>query len=310
MGAYESKPTPIRGDVNNDGEVRSNDVILTLQFAVEKKQPTEYQKWAADMNGDGLVRSDDAILVLRKAAGLPAPGIVARRQGDTETRRITLSLDETYSLAGERVTVPLKVDNTTGLSGGDVLLTYDPEVLRAVDVLPEPDILTVSNISQPGIVRIAFAGVGKLNGGTLARISFNVLADDVSPLRIERAELYGPDAFSLISRWIDKEFRSWAVAPERSALLQNFPNPFNPETWIPYQLEEASEVKIRIYSPAGELVRELDLGSKPAGLYVTHHRAAYWDGRNASGEEVASGTYFYSIRAGDFAAVRKLTVLR
>ena len=96
-------------------------------------------------------------------------------------------------------------------------------------------------------MRIAFAGVGKLDSGTLARISFDVIADDISPLKIERAELYGPDAFPLISRCIDREFRSWAVAPERSALLQNFPNPFNPETWISYQLKEASEVKIRIY---------------------------------------------------------------
>ena len=310
MGAYESKPTPIRGDVNNDGQVRSDDVILTLQLAVGRKQPTEYQKWAADMNGDGLIRSDDAILILRKAAGYPAPGMVTRRQGDAGTRRIVLSLAESYSLAGERVTVPLRVDNPTGLAGGDILVTYDPEVLRAVDVLFEADMLTVSSISEPGVVRIAFAGVNRLSGGTLARISFDVLADDVSLLKVERAELYGPDAFPLISRCIDKEFRSWAVAPERSALLQNFPNPFNPETWIPYHLEEASEVKIRIYSAAGELVRELDLGSKPAGLYVTHDRAAYWDGRSASGEEVASGIYFYSIRAGDFAAVRKLTVLR
>jgi hypothetical protein len=183
-------------------------------------------------------------------------------------------------------------------------------VLRAVDVLSEPDMLIVSNISQHGTVRIAFAGVNRLNSGTLARISFNVLADDVSPLKIERAELYGPDAFPLISRCIDKEFRSWAVAPERSALLQNFPNPFNPETWIPYQIKEASEVKIRIYSASGESIRELDLGRKPAGIYLIQDRAAYWDGRNASGQEVASGVYFYSIRAGDFAAVRKMTVLR
>ncbi len=310
MGAYESKPTPIRGDVNNDGKVRSDDAILTLQIAVGKRQPNEYQKWAADMNGDGKIRSDDAILVLRKAAGISAPGMVTRRRGDAETRRTNLSLDEAYSLAGERVTVPLRVDNPTGLAGGDILLVYDSEVLRAVDVLFEADMLTVSNISEPGMVRIAFAGVGKLDSGTLARISFDVIADDISPLKIERAELYGPDAFPLISRCIDREFRSWAVAPERSALLQNFPNPFNPETWISYQLKEASEVRIRIYNAAGELVRELDLGSKPAGIYVTQGRAAYWDGRNASGEEVASGVYFYSIRAGDFSAVRKLTVLR
>jgi len=302
MGAYESKPTPIRGDVNNDGKVRSDDAILTLQIAVGKRKPTEYQKWAADMDGDGKIRSNDAILILRKASGYSAPGVVARR--------ITLSLDEIYGLAGKRVTAPLRVDNTAGLAGGDILLTYDPEVLQAVDVLSEPDMLIVSNISEPGMVRIAFAGVGKLNSGTLARIGFDVLADDVSPLKIEKAELYGPDALPLISSHIDKQFRSYAMAPEHSALLQNFPNPFNPETWIPYQLRKASEVKIRIHSAAGELVRELDLGSKPAGIYVTGDRAAHWDGRNASGEEVASGIYFYSIRAGDFAAVRKLTVLR
>ena len=90
----------------------------------------------------------------------------------------------------------------------------------------------------------------------------------------------------------------------------DFPNPFNPETWIPYQLKEGDEVRIRIYNIAGDLMRELELGYKPAGLYVSCDRAAYWDGRNTVGEKISSGVYFYSIQVGDFAAVRKLILLK
>ena len=109
---------------------------------------------------------------------------------------------------------------------------------------------------------------------------------------------------------VDGEFKSWAMPPEHSLLLQNFPNPFNPETWIPYQLRQGSEVTIRIYSAVGKLVQELELGYRPAGLYVSRDRAAYWDGKNASGEEVASGVYFYALQAADFTAIRKSPNIR
>jgi flagellar hook assembly protein FlgD len=93
-------------------------------------------------------------------------------------------------------------------------------------------------------------------------------------------------------------------------LLQNYPNPFNPETWIPYQLHEASEVVIRIHNVTGELVREIKLGYKPAGLYVSQDRAVHWDGKDKFDMPVASGVYFYSIQAGSFSAVKKLIVLK
>jgi hypothetical protein len=189
-------PFLVKGDVNDDGKVRSNDAILVLCIVTALITPTDSQKWAADMNNDGGVGSDDAILILRKAAGLAAPSM----------------------FIATRSAVP------------------------------------------------AFANHEKLT--------------------------------------------SWSVRPEQSALLQNFPNPFNPETWIPYHLREASEVTIQIYRATGELVQELRLGYKPAGSYLSRDTAAYWDGTNRSGAPVASGLYFYSIRAGDFAAVRKLTVLK
>ena len=96
--------------------------------------------------------------------------------------------------------------------------------------------------------------------------------------------------------------------PKKTVLLANYPNPFNPETWIPYQLSEAAEVTVTIHASDGKLVRTLELGQVPAGTYQNRSRAAYWDGRNAQGESVASGVYFYTLTAGDFKATRKMVI--
>ena len=98
--------------------------------------------------------------------------------------------------------------------------------------------------------------------------------------------------------------------PTLTQLLQNFPNPFNPETWIPYQLETSADVTLQIYDTSGDIVRTLDPGFKPQGFYMTRSRAAYWDGRNNLGEQVASGVYFYSLHTPDFSATRKMLILK
>ena len=96
--------------------------------------------------------------------------------------------------------------------------------------------------------------------------------------------------------------------PTETALLPNYPNPFNPETWIPYQLVKPEEVIIFIYAADGKLIRTLALGPQNAGIYQNRSRAAYWDGRNAVGEPVASGVYFYTLTTGDFTATRKMLI--
>ncbi len=101
-----------------------------------------------------------------------------------------------------------------------------------------------------------------------------------------------------------------ALAPEETALLPNYPNPFNPETWIPYQLAESADVTLTIHAVNGVLVRRLALGYQAAGIYQTRTRAAYWDGKNAFGEPVASGVYFYTLTAGDFNATRKMLIMK
>ncbi|MCG9134116.1 T9SS type A sorting domain-containing protein [Candidatus Poribacteria bacterium] len=98
--------------------------------------------------------------------------------------------------------------------------------------------------------------------------------------------------------------------PKKSALLPNYPNPFNPETWIPYHLSNDTDVQIEIYDTKGVLVRRLDLGHQMAGYYTDRTKAAYWDGKNAFGEKVASGLYFYHLSAGDYSATRKMLILK
>ena len=97
---------------------------------------------------------------------------------------------------------------------------------------------------------------------------------------------------------------------KRSMLLQNFPNPFNPETWIPYHLTEDASVAVQIYDAQGTPVRKLDLGHKPAGTYLTRDAAAYWDGRNDYGEILSSGLYFYQLRAAEFSATRRMILAK
>ena len=96
--------------------------------------------------------------------------------------------------------------------------------------------------------------------------------------------------------------------PKRTVLLSNYPNPFNPETWIPYHLAEPADVTLTIYGIDGKIVRRLDLGHQVAGFYQSRSRAAYWDGRNALGEPVANGVYFYTLKAGDFSATKKMLI--
>ena len=100
------------------------------------------------------------------------------------------------------------------------------------------------------------------------------------------------------------------VRPEMTVLLPNYPNPFNPETWIPYQLATSSDVQITIYDTKGIVVRTLVLGHQAAGYYTNRNRAAYWDGRNGVGENVASGVYFYQLQTDEISPIRKMVILK
>jgi len=125
---------------------------------------------------------------------------------------------------------------------------------------------------------------------------------------IERAEVENDGSVAFQQGIANLQRLLAVLIPEETALLHNYPNPFNPETWIPYQLSEPAAVTLSIYAVDGKLVRTLALGHQPAGMYQNRNRAAYWDGRNTVGEPVASGVYFYTLTAGDFEATRKMVI--
>ncbi len=139
--------------------------------------------------------------------------------------------------------------------------------------------------------------------------------------------LFVHDGNTLISGSIDGTVLFWDVTPfidtmettsklaedvnrQGTKLFPNYPNPFNPETWIPYQLASPTDVKVHIYSLDGRLVRILELGHQQAGVYQSQNKAAYWNGKNEFGERVASGIYYYTLSAGEFTATRRMVILK
>ncbi len=124
------------------------------------------------------------------------------------------------------------------------------------------------------------------------------------------AQAQGLDLADIISQRgiIFLEHLLAALTPKETALLPNYPNPFNPETWIPYQLAKSTDVTLTIYAVDGTMVRTLGLGHRRVGVYQDKSRAAYWDGKNEVGELVASGVYFYTLTAEDFTATRKMLI--
>ena len=119
-------------------------------------------------------------------------------------------------------------------------------------------------------------------------LRYTVTAEDVKRSRIQLPELVVYEI------------------PTETQLLSNYPNPFNPETWIPYRLAEDAFVTLTIC----RVVRTLDVGHQVAAVYETRSQAIYWDGRNEVGERVASGVYFYHLSAGDYSATRKMVILK
>ena len=155
-------------------------------------------------------------------------------------------------------------------------------------------------------IRAVFAALVAANAGAPAHLTHTAktLQDYVQQTK-QRGML---DANFQQGLAVLEELMEPFLIPNETALLRNYPNPFNPETWLPYQLSKPADVTFSIYSVNGRLVRTLSLGYQAAGVYRSRSRAAYWDGRNAHGEPVASGVYFFTLTAGDFIATGKMLI--
>ena len=241
--------------------------------------------------------------------------------------QFSLSTDTTQIRKGETFTLRLNVANITDFAGWQTDITFDPAVLKA-NRISEGDFLkqaggqtyfqkgTIQN-KRGKIIGLSAARTsqGSASGqGTLVSIRFTALANGETRLTLRNFQAGSSTGKPISSPPIEifivvgGQPAAPAFVPETTTLRHNYPNPFNPETWIPYQLAEPANVTLRIYATDGALVRTLAVGYQSAGRYQQRSRAAYWDGRNEIGEPVASGVYFYTLTAGDFTATRKMSI--
>ena len=229
--------------------------------------------------------------------------------GNITRQEYTLTADDT--LIVENIENPIDVNGDGMVSVDDLTLvaeSFGETIPKDAD--PNPD------VNGDGVVNIVdvFLVFSQLdNVATAPALHALTAADlrtwinqaksldisrDVSPLRADTLE----KGIAILERLLA------TLVPPETVLLPNYPNPFNPETWIPYQLAEAADVTLYIHSMNGVLVRTLRLGHQSAGMYRNRNRAAHWDGRNEHGEPIASGVYFYTLTAGDFKVTRKMLI--
>ncbi len=276
-------------------------------------QPVVIDDDIGDVSGDGTISAYDASLILQFVVGLidEFPANILKSPNNGVQHDYVISLPQISAKAGDRIQIPISVDDATGLTAGGIAIKYDGDVLKAVDFAPTSllnGFYWKANIDQVGEVRFAFASTEPAVGkGELLRLEFEVLPNNIegqtSPLLFDNVQL--ADSLSI------KAYNGTVIIyPSQTALLPNYPNPFNPETWLPYLLSNPAQVVVRIYTLDGHMVRSIDLGMKEPGVYVDKGNAIYWDGRNNVGEHVSSGMYFYQMQAGKFTASRKMIVVR
>jgi predicted GH43/DUF377 family glycosyl hydrolase len=265
-----------------------------------------------DVSGNGQVTAYDAALILQYTVGLidhfPVEDMMSPSVG--VPRDYIVRMPEAQAKAGDRIYVPVAINDATGLVAGGITIKYDSAVLKAVRVLADISLQGAyweANTNIKGEVRIAFAAAKPTKEqGNLLTVEFEVLPNTegkTTPLIFDNVSL--SDSLN-----ITKNNGSITVLAPNFALLQNYPNPFNPETWLPYQLAQDAKVTIIIHNSEGQIIRVIDLGQQVAGSYLSKNKAAYWNGHDNSGQPVASGLYFYTLRAGKYSATRRMVVVK
>ena len=279
------------------------------------------------INGESIIAYQDGVEVSRHPgvhfdASLPLDDISIGANSYDERRRNfngsfsivrvydrALSPDEVLQNIGATM---IPIANPADVNGDGVVNILDLVVVAqgfGTDGL-EGDVNGDGVVNVFDLVQVA----GAIGGGGAAPSAYSLDPSIISAADVERwltqAQGLGVgDAnFQRGIRFLEQLLA--ALTPKETMLLPNYPNPFNPETWIPYRLAREAEVAITIYDPNGTLVRRLALGNQEAGYYAERGKAAYWDGRNEDGEAVASGIYIYQFRAGDYAASRRMVIVK
>jgi len=320
----------IRDISANDPDGNSID-LAPEQLDVQIGTPSakQYPPW--DVNDDGVVNIFDLVLVgSHFGEDYRTEGPIATKIGASSGKEANVWIEAQNKVGAEgiRLLVDINVEPVSDLYGYQFDLTFDPKVLEVVDIkggdiLSQDGASTYWNVSEIDNRRGRIVDAiyvrkatkkGISTGGILATVVFKV--KDVSISGSTRLNLINLMLADVDARMINAVVesallkREELLVPEKTMLLPNYPNPFNPDTWIPYQLAQDASVAIKIYNLKGQLVRTLYLGSQRTGCYFTKSRAAYWDGKDSFDQKVSSGVYFYTLQAGVFKATRKMLILK
>jgi len=308
----------LRADFNSDGFVTLADFnILATNFGK-----------AVSVSAAPVAMREQSFSFVTGEKGLPSLLVYTRYKQSFRTPvshsagRLSLCMPDKQPRRGDVVEVAVMAEDAS-LKAYSFELGYDAKMLQLLKGgIAEGDFLkdTLFVAKEDGLVFSATRSGASEGTGVLTKLRFRLVAEGVArsvvPLWRQRRydaitlrDVQIVDGSGRFSR-LPELHATLRPAPHNTRLLANYPNPFNPETWIPFELAFDAKVKVQIYDVSGRLVRTLDLGHRPAGHYVDGSAAACWDGRNFSGERVASGVYLYRLTAGDFSAMRKMLVLK
>ena len=297
-------------------------VAFTMAFNSDETHENWRVFVQADLNDDKMVNFDDFILFFssygKEAQGPAGKSLVTPILGVNETAEFSLRLGNNRVVVGENMFVDVSLTNVQALMGYGFVLHYDAEKFEFVEAVPAAEDLLKSAGGETPLFRSKSEEAGQVhvmnaivNGsevsgdGDIVRLVFRVLRDFEDNARFEIADglVFDPNQFAnpLVGGVLDIQ-----TTPTEFALLQNFPNPFNPETTIGYELAESADVTLQIYNVVGQVVRTL-MAAEPQSVGRYQVR---WDGIDDRGTPVSSGIYFYQISAGKFQDVRKLMLLK
>ena len=247
----------------------------------------------ANLNGSGITNVVD---------GLGSPGDIVLSNSISAPMMTTPTTPMTVSYAKYDVNKDDTVDNTDAGLVIDALGTnnarYDVNGDGAVDFL---DVVLVFDNRDDNV-----AGAPTIVGMKLSAVQIDIIQEQIDLLIATNDR--SPAAMRTLVYL--QQLLVTETRPEKTQLFANYPNPFNPETWIPYELATDTHVRITIYNTQGVVIRTLQFGHQSAGYYTGRDRAAYWDGRNALGEQVASGLYFYQLETDTMSSMRKMVILK
>ncbi|MEK9149627.1 MAG: dockerin type I domain-containing protein, partial [Candidatus Desantisbacteria bacterium] len=316
--------TLIMGDPNGDGQINMSDLqYIADSHAYGSQLGDPNYNPACDFNSDGQINLLDLLILADNFWKQQQGGKGMKAKTRTRDRAITLSFEPSSideAKVGDLITMNILVSWAKDSYGGEVHLSFNPDLLEAIDItkgdwIGESCCLQIKRIDQRlGRIDLALGSIEpiKESFGLFATMSFRVKAEGESIIKFEFDQEANRNTFFIEKDNVVPEINSdeakIEVIPLVSILLQSFPNPSKDFCWIPFKLSEDAEVTVDLYNILGQKVKTIEAGYKKAGLYITKEKALSYNLRNDKGDKLSQGLYFITLKAGKYSGKGRLVI--